>query len=61
MAGAVKYCAQPFIWPSPAAAVSPVVGTAELLTDHAKAAPITAVGAATAIICTPPFGATFTL
>ena len=61
MAGALKYCAHPFVWPSAAAAIRPVVGIAELLADHANAAPVTAVGAAVTVICTPPFGATFVL
>ena len=32
-----------------------------LLADHANAAPVTAVGAGVAVICTPPFGATLVL
>ena len=35
-----------------------VVGTTVALDDHAKAAPVTAVGAAAAVNMTPPFGAT---
>lgn len=49
------------VWPSLEAAIKPVVGIVELLADHANAAPVTAVGAAAATICTPPFGATFVL
>jgi len=56
--GALKYAPQPFVWPSPPAAVRLVVGIVALLVDHANAAPVTAVGAGVAIILAPPFGAT---
>jgi hypothetical protein len=39
-------------------AIRPVVGTEVLLADHANEAPVTAVGAATAVMFTPVFGAT---
>jgi hypothetical protein len=57
----LKYCAHPLVCPSLAAAISPVVGIVEALADHAKAAPVTAVGAGVAVIITPPFGATLVL
>ena len=40
VAGAVRYCPQPLVWPSAAAAISPDVGIVVLLCDQAKAAPV---------------------
>ncbi len=61
VAGAVIYAPHPLVWPSAPPTTRPEVGITELLADHPKAAPATAVGAAVAISCTPPFGATFVL
>ncbi len=61
VAGARKYCPQPFVWPSEAVAIRPVVGIVELLADHANAAPVTVLGAGVTIIFAPPFGATVAL
>jgi len=58
VAGVLKNCPHPLVWPSLVAAVKPAVGTVDALADQAKAAPVTAVGAGVKVICTPPFGAT---
>jgi hypothetical protein len=46
------------VWPSEAAEIGPVAEASVALADHAKEAPVTVVGAATANMLTPPFGAT---
>jgi len=46
------------VWPSAAAAIKLVVGSTDELADQTKAAPVTAVGAAVAVMFTPVFGAT---
>ena len=65
MAGALIYAPHPLdcplLWPLVEAASKPVVGTVEELDDHAKAAAVTAVGAAATHMLTPPLGATLVL
>ena len=46
------------VWPSALAAIKLLVGSTDELADQAKAAPLTAVGAAVAVMFTPVFGAT---